>query len=395
MNNSQLIQANKAFRFSVDITKATGELDNDFYVEGYAATSDLDRQGDIILEQALKDAAQQLVTVNNTVFFGHCYDLQNSVGRMITADVDNHGLKVKIFVSSWDKELRIKLKEGVISKFSIGGRVLTDRTIPRHEAIAQGLMQESQPFDSIKLIEKMELFEVSFVGVPANAHAQVVETFVKSLQNLYNSEKSQAHEKGGAVMEDVKKQEAQEVPQIAPPAPEVKKEEPKVEPVKEIAKAEEPKVEPKKEEAPKAEAKEEVNAEEIKDLLKDDPKAEAKPEEKPYYYYYGKDSKVIQEALVKIQEGINAILKLLEAQKDVKPEEKKEEPKANEEIKALANSVSELKAFITEKVKSIEVVADRKAVLKTEDPIKPDVKPEEKKEENADLKFFKYLTGNK
>ena len=156
---------NKQFRFKVDVVKSEGDIDGDFYVEGYASTSDLDRQGDIILQEALQAAAKDLEEINNTVFYGHKYDLENAVGRLVNVTVDSVGLRTKIYVSKWAKELRTKLKEGIINKYSIGGRVLQDRQIPKNEALAQGIINEDVPFDQINLIESIELFEVSFVGV--------------------------------------------------------------------------------------------------------------------------------------------------------------------------------------------------------------------------------------
>ena len=205
----------KNFRFSVNISKtikqdspnaASGALP-DLYVEGYASTMDLDRQGDIIMSGALNKAADLLVSVNNTVFFGHEYSLENSVGRIVDAKVDDKGLKVTIFVSAWSSELRQKIEEGIINKFSIGGSVLKDKVISKKDAIRAGLVTEECPFDKIRLIEEMELFEVSFVGVPANPNAYVVNSFRKALEALYEGSK----EEKAMVIEQVSKEEIKEV----------------------------------------------------------------------------------------------------------------------------------------------------------------------------------------
>ena len=192
---SEYINKNKAFRFTVDIVKKAGQIDGKFFVEGYASTSDLDRQGDIISPGALEQAAKGLKEVNSTVFFGHEYDLGNSVGKIVDASVDMIGLKVKIFVSSWAKELRTKLNEGVISKFSIGGRVLQDHVISREIAIEQGLMSPDDPFNFITIIDEIELFEVSFVGVPANPHAMVSHTLAKALHEIHEDKKKEGGDK--------------------------------------------------------------------------------------------------------------------------------------------------------------------------------------------------------
>jgi HK97 family phage prohead protease len=185
----------KNFRFDVKITKASDNPSKDFYVEGYASTSDLDRQGDIICREALEKAAKALEEVNDTVFYGHEYDLKNAVGKIVKAEADTIGLKVKIYVSEWAKELRMKLKEGIINKFSIGGRVSKDRQLSISEAISAGLIEEDVPFDEINIIEDIELFEVSFVGVPANPKAGVIRTLSKAIHSAL---------KGGVDMAEVK-----------------------------------------------------------------------------------------------------------------------------------------------------------------------------------------------
>ena len=192
----------KQFKFTASIIKSEGDVEGtDFYAEGYAATSDLDRQGDIIVEKALRKAAKKLTTVNSTAFFGHDYDLHNAVGKVVKATVDENGLKVKIFVSSASQELRTKIQEGVISKFSIGGRVLRDTVLTKEEAIEQELITEDSPFDDITLIEDMELFEVSFVGVPANPAAFMLGSFSKALTGIYKG-RGDGQGNGGAPQGD-------------------------------------------------------------------------------------------------------------------------------------------------------------------------------------------------
>ena len=343
----------KIFKFYADILKSEGTENTDFYVEGYASTSNLDRQGDIIILDALKDAAKELVNVNNTVFYGHSYDLSNAVGRIVEASVDDIGLKVKIFVSSWAKELRTKLKEGIINKFSIGGKVVDDETISKEEAIRRGLVDNNCPFDKIHVIKKLELYEVSFVGVPANPEAQVL-SLVKALENLY---------KGGEGMEERKDLEQEKIEQKQE---EEKKEEQKEEKKEQEQPKEEEKKEEKKEESPQEnkqeEQKEELSEDEIKDLLEESKNEEDEEEKKPYYYYYyGKE---IHEKLDKLGEAIAEISKKLD----------------------------ELIELIKEKVKTIEVIAEKKSVIKKED-----IKKEEKKEneEDVDELFLKFLKKRK
>jgi len=374
---------NKQFRFKVDVVKSEGDIDGDFYVEGYASTSDLDRQGDIILQEALQAAAKDLEEINNTVFYGHKYDLENAVGRLVNVTVDSVGLRTKIYVSKWAKELRTKLKEGIINKYSIGGRVLQDRQIPKNEALAQGIINEDVPFDQINLIESIELFEVSFVGVPANPNAQVVGTFAKALKGAYTKDEVTKEIKGidnkdkrGAGMDkEVILEKARGDGQgnggerqgdggaDTCVCPDCKKEVPHVKgtpcadtkcpdcgtPM--IGKSLDEKVEEKKEEpkeeVAKEEPKEEVAKEEPKEeVAKEEPKEEVAKEEPE-------------------EEKVADIAKLL---------------------KDLTTSIAELSTFIKERVKTIEVSAEKKSIVKTKET-------EKKKEVDPDESFLAYIKG--
>lgn len=157
------------FYFSMDFTKS-GTKDNQFFVEGYAATTDLDRQSDIIVADALKEAAPTLLAQGNTVFFNHDYN--RCIGRLDDASGDDKGLRVKIYVSEWEQELRKKIEEGIISKFSIGGRVLAGERLTPSETLRRYPQIKNKPVDPVNIIYKMELFEVSIVGLPANAKAE-------------------------------------------------------------------------------------------------------------------------------------------------------------------------------------------------------------------------------
>ena len=371
---SELIEAQKSFRFYVDITKSEGNIDKDFYVEGYAATTDLDRQGDIIVQEALKEAAKDLVNINHTVFYNHEYDLQNAVGRIVDASVDDIGLKVRIYVSSLAKELRIKIKEGIITKFSIGGRVLKDSEISRNEAISRGLVTEDVPFERITIIEKLELFEVSFVGVPANPQAQVVGSFAKALEKALKG--------GGETVKDEKLKETIEEEKVEKTSEEVEKTEEKTENIEEkleekvegsseekSEESEEKKEESKEEvkEESNEESKDEVSEEEIKDLIEDE-KAEDEDKKPYYYYYYGRK---VKDSLDKIGKDLAAI---------------------KEDIAAIKKDLKELSDYVKEKVKTIEVHTEKKTLIKKEDPIEKKPEKKELTEEDIDMEFFKFIT---
>lgn len=160
----------KDFYFNIDIVKAGSSKDQDFVVEGYASTPDIDRQGDIIALSALEEAAPKMLENGQTVFFNHDYG--RCIGRLEDVSVDSNGMKVKIYVSEWEQELRKKISEKIINKFSIGGRFIQWEKISASEAIKRIPNLKSKPIGPVTIIEKMELFEVSIVGLPANSKAE-------------------------------------------------------------------------------------------------------------------------------------------------------------------------------------------------------------------------------
>lgn len=354
---------NKSFRVAVDILKTEEKSSGEFYIEGYASTTDLDRQGEIITLDALKNTAKNLVDINSTVFYGHEYDLSNAVGRVVDATVDDTGLLLKIYISSWAKELRTKIREGIISKFSIGGRVIQDSEYSWEEAVSQGFIKEDLPkiYDKIRVIEKIELFEVSLVGVPANPQAQLISSISKALELMYKGGESVSKEieKKEDLKEEVaeeKKEETQassdstESQETEATTTEEKKEESTTE---ETTSKDEEKI--GSEEA--TEEKEEISDNEIKDLLEEESEDEAKAK-KPYYYYYGKD---IKEKLEKMGKSLARI---------------------EEAIKSLTD-------LIKDKVKTIEIHEEKKSIVDTKDPIER----KEETQEDPDELFYKRLLG--
>jgi len=138
-----------------------GEIDeDDFFVEGFASTSDLDEQGDVITFNALKKAAKGLLK-NSTALFNH--DPDKPIGKIEEAEaIEGKGLKVKISISKTEPTIRRKIEEGIISKFSIRGRALK----------VERKMDESKN-EMIFIIHEIDLVEVSLVSIAANRAARV------------------------------------------------------------------------------------------------------------------------------------------------------------------------------------------------------------------------------
>ncbi len=163
----------KDIQFEIDIVKASSTTKSgDRVVCGYASTFDVDSDEMQITRTALEKAKDDLLKYS-TVLFNH--DTNRPIGKVVETSVDDVGLFIKIILSKSEDEIWKKLKEGIISKFSIKGRV-TSPELPKDGS--SQLMQ----------VNDIELFEVSLVSVPANVEAQTICYYIaKSLNGTQES----------------------------------------------------------------------------------------------------------------------------------------------------------------------------------------------------------------
>ena len=152
------------FECPVDVTKAYEEGGR-WIVEGYAATSDFDLQADVITEEAIRASAKDLLE-NSTVLHNHNPD--ESIGRVMASRARKAGLFLKILVSKTVPQIWQQIREGVLNKFSVRGKVLDAR---------KEWMPELKRY--ARMILKMRLVEVSLVAVPANPKARAVRWYVE------------------------------------------------------------------------------------------------------------------------------------------------------------------------------------------------------------------------
>lgn len=155
--------------FELDIVKSFKTVKKgDRVVVGYAMTSDLDSDLSIISREAM-DAAQNDLLQYSTVLFNHNPD--RPIGKVISTNVDDIGLLVKVVLSQDEEDIWNKVTEEIINKFSIKGRALDSEEVigPNNQKVL--------------LIKKLELYEISLVSVPANSEAKTIGWYVsKSLQ---------------------------------------------------------------------------------------------------------------------------------------------------------------------------------------------------------------------
>jgi len=308
-------------------------------IEGYASTYDIDRQYEVITPQALQKAIDTLLSTNTTVFYEHKHE-QFPVGRILDAKVDDRGLWIKALISQTANEVWTLIQEGILNKFSIGGKVLD-----HYKKFDKKLGRD------LTYITNMELYEVSIVGLPANQYAQFHQSkslcgaMLKALEGrekLNNVLQILEGKEGEKKVEDTKieKQETVEQP-------------------KEVAKVVEPivekSIETPKEINPKAEeVKKELTKEEVEALVeKSKDKKETKTEKaEEFYYYYDKDGKKTKKPVA--------------VKADMPAEETSEYyyADATQAIEELKNSIAEI----------LVVVKDIQAKMNIE-PVKEEVKP--------------------
>lgn len=169
------------------------------YVKGFAATDHLDRHDEIITSEALSKGASSLKK-NSTVFLNHDYN-KLPVGKVVESQFVNKsdfsGIEIKVGVSKTADRIWTLIEEGILTSFSIGGRLLDYE------------IKEMEKGTYVGLIKDMDIVEVSLVGIPANPNAKFVtsKSFVKSLtkalepklkeheENIKEIEKSQEIDK--------------------------------------------------------------------------------------------------------------------------------------------------------------------------------------------------------
>lgn len=133
-------------------------------IEGYASTSHVDREYEVISEKALANAADQLLK-SSSVFFNHEHN-GLPIGVVLDSKfIKDKGLFVRVGVSKNFPDIWQSIEEGSLKHFSVAGRVSKNEMAEEHRTI-KGQDQK------INVINEIELWEVSVVGIPANPHAE-------------------------------------------------------------------------------------------------------------------------------------------------------------------------------------------------------------------------------
>jgi len=133
-----------------DTLPATTEPSDSIFVSGYASTNDADRQGDVVPASVWEKGIANYL--KNPVILAY-HDHSEPVGRMVEHRVDDKGLWIKARISSAAEDVFNLVKDGVLTAFSIGFRIVD----AEYNAAAE-----------LFVVKELELHEISVVSVPAN-----------------------------------------------------------------------------------------------------------------------------------------------------------------------------------------------------------------------------------
>jgi HK97 family phage prohead protease/HK97 family phage major capsid protein len=119
-------------------------------ISGYASTNDVDRHGDIVPASVWEAGIQNYL--KNPVILAY-HNHSEPVGRMLEHKVDDKGLWIKARISAAAEDVFNLVKDGVLTAFSIGFRILD---------------AEYNQATELFVVKELELHEISVVSVPAN-----------------------------------------------------------------------------------------------------------------------------------------------------------------------------------------------------------------------------------
>ena len=166
-------------------------------IEGYASTNDADRHGDIVPASVWEAGIKNYL--KNPVILAY-HDHSEPIGRMVEHKVDGKGLWVKARISAAAEEVYNLVKDGVLTAFSIGFRIVD---------------AEYNSAAELFVVKELELHEISVVSVPANQNTlfslskafDTAEEFKSfKMQFAPNSESAKGLESSTEASSEVKKE---------------------------------------------------------------------------------------------------------------------------------------------------------------------------------------------
>lgn len=148
VDKNKVLFLNSSFTKS-ELPTADGKIDS-VTIEGYASTNDVDRHGDIVPAAVWEKGIENYL--KNPVILAY-HDHSEPVGRMTNHRVDEKGLFVQARISAAAEDVFNLVKDGVLTAFSIGFRIVD---------------AEYNSALELFVVKELELHEISVVSVPAN-----------------------------------------------------------------------------------------------------------------------------------------------------------------------------------------------------------------------------------
>jgi len=149
VDKNKVLYLNSSFIKS-DALPASTDPEGSIYIMGYASTNDTDRQGDVVPTNVWEKGIANYL--KNPVILAY-HDHSEPVGRMVEHKIDAKGLWIKARISTAAEEVYNLVKDGVLTAFSIGFRIID----AEYNAAAE-----------LFVVKELELHEISVVSVPAN-----------------------------------------------------------------------------------------------------------------------------------------------------------------------------------------------------------------------------------
>jgi len=196
VDKNKVLFLNSSFTKS-DTLPASTDPEGSVYITGYASTNDADRQGDVVPASVWEKGIANYL--KNPVILAY-HDHSEPVGRMVEHKVDAKGLWIKARISSAAEEVYNLVKDGVLTAFSIGFRIVD---------------AEYNAAQELFVVKELELHEISVVSVPANQNtlfslskafdnAEELKSF--KLQFAPNSESAKGLESSTEANSEIKKE---------------------------------------------------------------------------------------------------------------------------------------------------------------------------------------------
>jgi HK97 family phage prohead protease/HK97 family phage major capsid protein len=196
VDKNKVLFLNSSFTKSEPLPTADGKIDS-ITIEGYASTNDVDRHGDVVPASVWEAGIKNYL--KNPVILAY-HDHEEPVGRMTDHRVDEKGLFVKARISAAAEDVFNLVKDGVLTAFSIGFRIID---------------AEYNSALELFVVKELELHEISVVSVPANQNTlfslskafDTAEEFKSfKMQFATPSDSAKGLEASGEAKSDIKKE---------------------------------------------------------------------------------------------------------------------------------------------------------------------------------------------